>query len=322
MFLKTKSTQRPQIIINPESDKGRTGKRWKHIKEALRSIFNEYRYEFTEKPSHATEISRSAIMEGAELIVGIGGDGTMNEIANGFFENDRILNPDTALGVVPSGTGSDLSRSLRIPQNLKNALKLITEVPSHSIDAGKVTYHDHGGMMRERMFLNISDFGIGGEVVRHMNMKKMERKKSSYMRSSLTTFLHYKNKKLRIKVDGQDLPEDEYMIGAIANGQVFGKGMKAAPDAELDDGLFDVLLVKGMKLFEFLRTMRRLYSGTHLPHPRIDLLRSRSVEVTSPPGADQEVYIEVDGEQVGKVPVNFEVLPQCFPIKANLLSHS
>jgi len=318
MFLKTKSRLRPQIIINPESDKGRTGKRWKHIKEALRSIFQEYRYEFTEKPCHATEISRSAIMDGAELIVCIGGDGTMNEIANGFFENDRILNPDTALGVVPSGTGSDLSRSLRIPQSLKKALELITEVPSHAIDAGKVIYCDHDSTESERMFLNISDFGIGGEVVRHMNLKKMERKKSSYFKSTISTFLHYKNKRLRIKVDGQDLPEEEYMMGAIANGQVFGKGMKAAPEAQLDDGLFDLLLVKGMKLVEFLRTVRRLYSGTHLPHPRIDLLRCKTVEVTSAPDTDQEVYIEVDGEQVGRVPVRFEILPQCFPIKANL----
>ena len=318
MFPKTKSRLRPQIIINPESDKGRTGKRWKLIKEALRSIFTEYRCDFTEKPCHATEISRSAILDGAELIVGIGGDGTMNEIANGFFENDRILNPDTALGVVPSGTGSDLSRSLRIPQSFRNALELITQVSSHAIDAGKVTFCDHTGKVCERMFLNISDFGIGGEVVRHMNLKKMERKKGSYLRSTLSTFLHYRNKRLRIKIDGEDLPEDEYMIGAIANGQVFGKGMKAAPDAKLDDGLFDVLLVKGMKLVEFLRTVRRLYSGTHLPHPRIDLVRCRSVEVASVFDLDQEVFIEVDGEQVGKIPARFEILPRCFSIKANL----
>lgn len=318
MFLKTKSILRPQIIINPESDKGRTGKRWKQIKEAVRSIFNEYRFEFTEKPCHATEISRAAIKDGVELIVGIGGDGTMNEIANGFFENDRILNPETALGVVPSGTGSDLSRSLHIPSSYRNALELITEAPSHAIDAGKVLFTDHSGTACERFFLNISDFGIGGEVVRHMNLKKMERKKSSYFRSALSTFIHYKNKRLRIRIDGKDLPEDEYMMGAIANGKVFGKGMQAAPDAKLDDGLFDVLLVKGMKLLEFLRTIRRLYSGTHLPHPKIDLIRCQTVEVTSATEEAQNVFIEVDGEQIGQIPVRFEILPGCFPVKAHL----
>jgi len=318
MFLKTKSRLKPQIIINPESDKGRTGKRWNQIKEAVRSVFKEYHFEFTEKPCHATEISRSAIKDGTELIVGIGGDGTMNEIANGFFENDCILNPETALGVVPSGTGSDLSRSLQIPFSYRNALELITEAPSHAIDAGKVSFADHTGTAGERFFLNISDFGFGGEVVHHMNLKKMERKKSSYFRSALFTFLHYKNKRLRIRIDGEELPEDDYMMGAIANGKVFGKGMKAAPDAKLDDGLFDVLLVKGMRLVEFIRTMRRLYSGTHLPHPKIDLIRCKTVEVSHAAEEDQDVFIEVDGEQLGQVPVRFTILPGCFPIKAHL----
>jgi diacylglycerol kinase (ATP) len=318
MFLKTKSILKPQIIINPESDKGRTGRRWKLIKEVLGSFFKEYQCEFTEKPCHATEISRAAIKHGAELIVGIGGDGTMNEIANGFFDADCILNPKTTLGVVPSGTGSDFSRSLKIPQSYTNAFKIITQAPSHIIDAGKVKFCDHEGQSCERYFLNISDFGIGGEVVRHMNLRKMKKKKSSYLISTLSTFLSYKNKRLRIKIDGTDLPEDQYMIGAIANGKIFGKGMKAAPDAKLDDGLFDILLVKSMQFFDFLRTVRKLYSGTHLPHPRIDLWHGRKVEVEASSDERRPVFIEVDGEQLGQIPVSFEILPRCFPIKANL----
>lgn len=318
MFLKTKSRLKPQIIINPESDKGRTGKRWRHIKEALRFFFSEFHYEFTEKPCHAIEISRSAIKDGAELIVGIGGDGTMNEIANGFFDGDRILNPETTLGIVPSGTGSDLSRSLLIPQSYSKALELITNAPSHAIDAGRVRFTNHSGSEDKRYFLNISDFGIGGEVVRHMNLNRMKRKKASYLRSTIFTFLRYKNKRLDVKIDGEDLPTENYMIGAIANGQVFGKGMRAAPDAKLDDGVFDVLLVKGMKMIEFLRTVKRLYSGTHLPHPKIDLFHAVKVEVSAAAEETQDVLIEVDGEQVGQAPVSFEILPGCFPVKANL----
>ncbi len=318
MFLKTKSKLRPQIIINPESDKGRTGKRWQQIKEALRSFFREFRYEFTEKPCHATEISRTAIKDGTELIVGIGGDGTMNEIANGFFEGDRIINPDTSLGVVPSGTGSDFSRSLLIPLSYRKALELIAQVPSRTIDAGRVKFMDHEGRICERYFLNISDFGIGGEVVRHMRLNQMKRKKSSYLLSTLATFLHYKNKRLLISVDGRELPEEEYMIGAIANGRIFGKGMKIAPEARLDDGLFDVVLIKGMKILEFLRNVRRVYAGTHLSHPKIEFLRGTRVEVSPAKEQKGEVLIEVDGEQVGRAPVVFEMLPGCIPVKANL----
>jgi diacylglycerol kinase family enzyme len=130
MLLKT------QVIVNPESDKGRTGKRWKFIKESLKNFIKEFKYEFTEKPLQATEISRAAIKEGSELIVGVGGDGTMNEIANGFYESKRIINPQAALGIVPSGTGSDFTRSLNIPLRLKNALKVVTQAPSSWIDIG------------------------------------------------------------------------------------------------------------------------------------------------------------------------------------------
>jgi diacylglycerol kinase family enzyme len=119
-----------QVIVNPESNKGRTRQKWDQIKDGLKSFIKEFKYEFTEKPLQATEISREAIKEGTELIVGVGGDGTINEIANGFYENKKIINPDTTLGIVPSGTGCDFTRSLNIPLGLKNALKVITQAPS------------------------------------------------------------------------------------------------------------------------------------------------------------------------------------------------
>lgn len=318
MFLKTKSHLRPQIIINPESDKGRTGKRWEHIKEAFKAFFKEFRYEFTEKPCHATEISRSAIKEGAELIVGVGGDGTMNEIANGFFEDHAIINPETALGVVPSGTGSDFSRSLNLPLGFRNAIQIISEAPSNFIDAGHVYYRTASGKDCERYFFNITDFGIGGEVVRHMNRNRMKKKKSSYLRSTLSTFAHYRNKRLRIRVDGAELPEDSYMIGAVSNGRIFGKGMKIAPEAELDDGLFDLVLVKGMKMWDFCRNVLRIYRGTHLSHPKITLVRGSEIEVVPADGEEQDILIEVDGEQLGQIPATFKILPRSLLVKSYL----
>lgn len=316
MFLKTRSRLRPQIIVNPESNKGRTGRRWNHIKAALGSFFKEYRCEFTEKPSHATEISRTAIKEGAELIVGVGGDGTMNEIANGFFENHRIINPETSLGLVPSGTGSDLSRSLGIPRGLKSAIKVITENPSRQIDTGKVKFQTADGQEVERYFLNITDFGIGGEVVRHMTENRMKRKKSTYLRSLISTFIAFRNKRLQIQIDGQELPIEDYMIGAVSNGKVFGKGMKIAPNAELDDGLFDIVLIKGMRILEFCKNAWRIYSGTHLSHPKIDMIQGRNIKVAPANDEEQDVLIEVDGEQIGQIPATFEILPRTFSIKS------
>jgi len=311
MFLKT------QVIVNPESNKGRTRKRWKQIKEALKTFLKEFKCEFTEKPSQATEISRIAIKEGTELIVGVGGDGTMNEIANGFYENQRIINPTTALGIVPSGTGCDFIRSLNIPLNLKNALKVITQAPSSWIDIGRVRFKCHEGKDQERFFLNVADFGIGGEVVRKINENRMKRKASSYLRCLISTFIVYKNKKVRIKIDDKDLPVEEYLLGTISNGRIFGKGMKIAPQAKLDDGLFDIVLVKRMKKLEFFRNVWRIYTGSHLSHPKISLIRGQKIEAY-PETEEKDVLIELDGEQLGKLPAFFEIIPRNFLVKGYL----
>jgi YegS/Rv2252/BmrU family lipid kinase len=302
-----------QVIVNPESNQGRTRKRWTEIKGALRHFIKEFRYDFTEKPSQATEIAREAIKGGSELIIGVGGDGTMNEIANGFYEDKRIINPETSLGIVPSGTGCDFTRSLNIPKGLKNALKVITEAPSARIDVGRVIFRGHSGDLVERFFLNIADFGIGGEVVKKVNDRRLERKASSYVRCLISTMVQYRNKRLRIRVDGNELPEDDYLIGAVANGRIFGKGMKVAPQARLDDGLFDTVLVKGMRFLEFCRHGWKLINGSHLSHPKISLVRGKRVEACCRP--DETVLLELDGEQLGTLPASFEVVPRNMLVK-------
>jgi diacylglycerol kinase (ATP) len=311
MFLKT------QVIVNPESNRGRTRKKWTQIKEALKSFLKEFKYEFTEKPSQAIDISRAAIREGSDLIVGVGGDGTMNEISNGFFDGRALINPQTVLGIVPSGTGCDFSKSLNIPSRLQSSLKIIAEAPSPLIDIGRATYRTWTGQKEQRYFLNVADFGIGGEVVNRMNQNKAARKTSSYLKSAIVTFLNYKSKNIRLKIDDEEIPRDEYLIGAISNGRIFGKGMRIAPDARLDDGLFDIILVRGMKVFEFLRNVWRIYAGTHLSHPKISFMRGRIIEAI-PEDPDDNILIEMDGEQIGKLPATFEIVPQSFLIKGYL----
>lgn len=305
------------MIVNPESDRGRTGKRWTQIKEALKSFLKEFKCEFTEKPLQATEISRTAIKEGSELIVGIGGDGTVNEIANGFYEDFTLINPETILGVVPSGRGSDFSRSLNIKPGLNSALQVITQDSSSAIDIGKVSYKDHASEDQTRYFLNISDFGLGGEVCQRMNLDRAERKTSSYLKSTVAAFLNYKNKRVKLRIDGEDLPASDYLIGAISNGRVFGKGMRVAPEAKLDDGLFDVVLIKGMRVLEFCRNVWRVYTGRHLSHPKVELIRGRTIEAF-PDSEENDVLIEVDGEQLGKLPATFNILHKTILVKGNL----
>ena len=305
-----------QVIVNPASNHGRTRKRWGEIRDALRSFFKDFRYEFTEKPCHATELTREAIRDGTELVIGVGGDGTMNEIANGFYEEEHIINPESTLGIVPSGTGSDFTKSLSIPQGLRNALRVITEAPSSPIDVGQVTFRSPQGGTQRRFFLNVADFGVGGEVVKKVNERRLERRASSYVRCLVETMLQYRSKRLRVRVDGRELPEDVYLVGAVANGRIFGKGMKIAPQARLDDGLFDLVLVKGMRFLEFCRYGWRLFNGSHLHINKVAFVRGRSVEAE--PAENQPVLLELDGEQLGSLPAKFEVVPKSLLVKGFL----
>jgi diacylglycerol kinase family enzyme len=193
-------------------------------------------------------------------------------------------------------------------------MKIITQSPASWIDIGRVRFRSHSGQYEERYFLNVADFGIGGEVVKKVNENRMKRKASSYLRCLISTFIAYKNKKVKLRIDNQDFPVEDYLVGTVSNGKIFGKGMKVAPQAKLDDGLFDVVLVKGMKAFQFFRNVWRIYTGTHLSHPKISLIRGKKVEAY-PEEGEEDVLIELDGEQLGKLPATFEIITRNFLIK-------
>ncbi len=309
-FLKTR------VIVNPASNRGQTGHRWAEIKATLRYFLKDFKYDLTERPCQATDLAREAIKDGAELLVGVGGDGTANEIANGFFEQQKIINPEATLGLVPSGTGCDFTRSLNIPRNLKNAIRFISEAPRQTIDIGQMTYQEEDGRAVSRYFLNIADFGLGGEVVREVNRRRLERKTSSYLLCLLKALRTFKGHQVRLEIDTQNVASDLYSIGAVANGRIFGKGLKIAPEARLNDGLFDLILVKSLSLLEFCLQGWRLTNGSHLNYHRVSWRRGRKIEVF--PLSPKPVLIEIDGEQVGHLPATFEIAPSSLQVKAFL----
>ena len=181
---------------------------------------------------------------------------------------------------------------------------------------GRVIFRDHLGRKIERYFLNVADFGLGGEVVKRVNEKRMERKASSYLKELILTMIKYKNKRLKITVDGEELPEDEYLIGAVANGKIFGGGMKIAPQASLNDGLFDFVVIKGLSFKEFLRHGWKVFTGTHLSHPKVRLIRGRKIKVECP--REEKILLELDGELPGLLPGEFEIIPSAIRVKSSL----
>lgn len=296
------------VIVNPSSARGRTGRRWETIKEAIRSHFREFKYSFTEKPRQATELARQLLGDGFDLLIGVGGDGTLNEISSGFFHacSGRAINDEAAVGIIPSGTGSDFIRYMKVPGDFEKSAARIKNARNRRIDMGRITY---GGPVeaeaRTQHFINVADFGLGAEVIRNVAaVGPTKRGALTYYRGLLSTIMNYRSKRVRLSVDGGPEFAGEYLIGAVANGRIFGGGMVIAPDAEPDDGWFDLVLVEPMGRLEIVANSRRLYSGTIARHPKVRVVRAKSIRVES---ADP-VNVEYDGEVGGTLPAEFAIV--------------
>lgn len=297
------------VIVNPYSARGKTEMRWQDIKEVIRYYFQEFKYIFTEKPKQATEIAREVLKEGFDLVIGVGGDGTLNEITNGFFKDatGEAVNKDASISIIPSGTGSDFVRYLKIPGDFKKSVQMIKNARSRPFDVGHISFRDENGGAICRYFINVSDFGLGAEVVKTLStIPAGKRSAFSYYKGLLSTIKTYKSKPVRIQLDGGEQIEGRYLIGAIANGTIFGGGMKIAPDAKPDDGYFDVVLVKHMNRLETIYNSRLLYTGKIGRHPKVTIKRARNIKVFSL--SQEPVNIEYDGEIGHTTPVEYQIV--------------
>ena len=296
------------IIVNPFSAQGKTEKRWKIIKEVITHYFKEFKYIFTEKPKQATEIARSLLKEGYDLIIGVGGDGTLNEITNGFFNKNSstTINQEAALGIIPSGTGSDFTRSIRLPRDFTKSVKLIKNSKSKKIDIGKITFYNLKDKQKNyKYFINVSDFGLGADVIKNLSsIPPLKRGAFAYYKGMLLTLKRYKSKNVKMIIDNSYEINNKFLIVAIANGRIFGGGMIIAPEAKLDDGYFDVILIEDMKKLEIIKNSRHLYTGSIKKNPKVTIIKAKNIKVYS----DEEVNIEYDGEAGETLPAEFELI--------------
>jgi diacylglycerol kinase (ATP) len=310
------------VIVNPFSARGKTRERWHLIHEAIRSYFKEFHYVFTERPKQATHIVRELLQDGFDLIIGVGGDGTLNEISNGFFRehSPERINDDASLGIISSGTGSDFMRFMKVPRDFKKSVENIKCSKKRKIDVGKITFTDkHGARRRkDQYFINVADFGLGAEVIRNLSESDpLKRGPLTYYKGLLKTILHYRSKRVKITIDDREEMERELLIGAVANGRIFGGGMIIAPEAEADDGYFDLVLVENMKKLEIIRNSSRLYTGTIHTHPKVTVIKARNIKVRPAPGENETdaVGIEYDGEMGDMLPAEFSVIDRAINLR-------
>jgi len=304
--------RRTVIIVNPRSANGATGRNWNRINDEIRRGFgSDYDVRFTERQGHATLLASEAIKDGYELIVALGGDGTINEVVNGFFQDEAPLNPDAALAVMSIGTGSDFVKTIEFPMTPFECAQRIRSGKPWRVDMGKCTFVSLDGDQLSRFFINIADFGSGGAVVDKVNRTtKAFGGRISFLWGILTTLPTYKNKLTKYRID--DGPEEEKILNTfvVANGRYYGGGLQPAPKAELDDGLFDIVSIGDVGFLEAISSLGKFRKGTHLEIPKVSFQRGRSVVASS----DEIQLVEMEGEVVGRLPARFEMLHKAMNI--------
>ncbi|MDP9308376.1 MAG: diacylglycerol kinase family lipid kinase [Actinomycetota bacterium] len=298
--------RRTVFLVNPASDNGTTGRRWPEIANRAAAAGLTGEALLSERPGQLTELARRAADEGGELLVVVGGDGTVNEVVNGLAGREG---PE--LAVIPRGTGRDFVRTYGIPHKLDEALRTARDGRTREIDLGRARFRSWQGEPAEWYFANIASAGMSGAIAKRANeTSKALGGKVSYFWATFAVFARWRTSELAVTVGAETRRARMHDV-VVANGRYFGGGMMICPGAEPDDGVFDVLLIGSLTKRDLLLTLPKTYRGKHLPHPKAELLRGPTVEIEAP----EPLPVELDGEQPGTTPARFEIVPHALRLR-------
>lgn len=299
------------VIVNEHAGGGAMADVFRRLEHPLQDAIGIFDIAFTDGPGHAIELTRTALTAGGRkrIIVG-GGDGTLNEVVNGFFDpgTRESLGPEVALAVLPGGTGGDFRKTLRVTSP-EATLAALRGGKTMKVDVGHVVARDPQGGDVARFFVNIASFGISGRVDRVIPEFKSMGGKLGYFAATAKVLWTWRNPRVRLVLDGEPQAPQAIMTVAVGNGRYFGGGMMVCPDAHLDSGSFDVTIIGDMGRLEMVLGTRALYSGDHVYNPKVKTRRCKLVEASPDEGERDPVELDIDGEAVGVLPARFEILP-------------
>lgn len=308
----------PLIIVNPKSASGSTREKWSAIASDLRTHFGPFNVAFTKGPGDGIDLARRAAAEsGRQFIIACGGDGTINEIANGIMQSGK----DVELGILPSGTGGDFRRTIGMPSEIREAARALKTGKTKSIDVGKVTFHDHEGKKVGRYFLNVSSFGLAASVIGRVKSSSSldwlphagVRGRASFALSTLQEVAGLDAVNIRVRIDDGDERTLQTVNFCVANARFFGGGMKIAPEAKINDGFLDVVNIGDIRAAKVILNAYTLYRGTHLDLPEVKSKLAKRIEA-KPLNPSDEIHIEIDGELPGRLPAIYEIVPRALKI--------
>lgn len=295
--------QRTLIILNPKAGSGRAGKIWSEIEPLLWDELGELVVAITQRPEEVAVHLDKARDAGLTRVVAIGGDGTNHAIVNAIqdLQQQDPSAPQMTFAQLPIGTGRDFARTLGTPFDPKEAVKWIAHASPHPIDVGQLEIDNR----EVQHFLNIASGGLSGKVAKNVNELK-RRWTLTFHLASLRGLLAFSPPRLKLTLDGEEWYNEKAWTFVVANGRMFGHGMLVAPYAEIDDGLFDVLVVDKMPRWEAAIALNSIYSGKHINRPDVHYKQAREVIVES---QDMRLPLELDGETSTGQHLRFSVKP-------------
>ena len=329
------------LLINPNSQGGNTGKNWidtyRNVKKFLP---RHHKIIFTKKANDGISMTRKLLRKGYKNIVAVGGDGSINEVANGFFDFDsqqtrnsiefrldpslKLINPKGILHVVPSGSRNVLARSLELKHQGVESLIRIRHMKRRKIDviAATITDKDNPSLTHDRIVMNAAEIGAGAEIIdRSKRVRgKVKNRLVSTMASIIATLPSYNSNKCDIIIDKHKKISSKMTMGIVANGRFLGGGFKAAPRAKFSDGLLDIIILKNSGSFKMIDKLIEL-KGTSTYKYEEDILYYQASEVKFlPKERDVTVTVSVDGEPIGMLPAIFKIYHNILNIKSEAAS--
>jgi diacylglycerol kinase (ATP) len=293
--------QKTYLIINPAAGAGRTLKLWPLINDCINNLGIQFESDKTNSPGHAIDLAYEAVKRGVKFIVAVGGDGTVSEIVNGINKANGLN--EVRLGIISTGTGADFIRTIGIPRNYEEACKKLISTNTRKVDLGMVDCFK-GGNAEKRLFVNFSGLGFDAEIVKATTQKyKALGKVSAYLLGLFTTLVSYQNKEVEIII-GDSREKKRICTVIMGNGKYGGGGMYTTPEAVIDDGLLDVLIIGDLSKPDLLNSLPMIYKGTHLKHPKVSLKKIKAVTIKP----SIQMSIQADGDIVGESPATFSII--------------
>lgn len=301
------------VIVNPSAGGGKAAKIWPAVEIVLRKHYPSLHVVKTESRNHATELCRQGLRAGASLVISVGGDGTNNEVLSGFMDSaGRNQYPQACLAWIAAGTGADFQRMFP-STTWQSAIETMVAASPRRVDYGLVEQVDQFGRPKIRPFLNIASVGLSGLVDHYLlHSKRMAGSKLAYIGASLRAILNYRVPEVEIKYDDDDYETRRLTLLVAANGQYFGGGMWICPNAELDDGKLDAVILGKESRLSLLGLMAKVFHGRHVGDQRIDQRQVSVISITS----SETVLLDIDGEAAGRLPARFSLVPRGLRIKA------